>query len=66
MKDMGGELREFYLTTGAYDMVAVVDAPDDETCAKFLLTLGSAGSVRTTTLRAFSEAEYRKIIGELP
>jgi uncharacterized protein with GYD domain len=34
--------------------------------AKFSLTVGSLGSVRTTTLKAFPEAEYRKIIAALP
>jgi uncharacterized protein with GYD domain len=64
-KKLGVELREFYLTTGASDMVVICDAPDDATMAKFNLTLGMGGNVRTTTLKAFSEDEYRKIIGGL-
>ena len=64
-KKMGVEIREFYLTTGASDMVIIADAPDDETMAKFNLTLAMGGNVRTTTLKAFTEDAYRKIIGAL-
>ena len=63
---MGGKLEGFYLTMGRYDMVVITDAPDPETVAKVILTTGSAGAVRTETLHAFSEEEYRKIISELP
>ena len=63
---MGAELKKFYLTMGRYDMVIVAEAPDDETVAKLALAVGSAGAVRTETLRAFTEDEYRKIISALP
>jgi uncharacterized protein with GYD domain len=64
-KKMGVEIREFYLTTGACDMVIIADAPDDETMAKFNLTLAMGGNVRTTTLKAFTEDAYRKIVAGL-
>jgi len=64
-KKMGCEVRDFYMTTGACDMVVIVDAPDDEAVAKFNLTLAMGGNVRTTTLKAFPEDAYRKIIGGL-
>ncbi|MFQ5830451.1 MAG: GYD domain-containing protein [Candidatus Methylomirabilia bacterium] len=66
LKDMGGELKEFYLTMGSYDIVVVAEARNDEAAAKFALALGSRGNVRTTTLKAFPEAEYRKIVAGLP
>jgi len=50
---------------GKYDTVLVVEAPDDETIAKLTLAIGSLGNVRTETLRAFTEDEYRKIIADL-
>ena len=62
---MGAEVKEFYSVMGQYDTVFIVEAPDDETVAKAALTIGSLGNVRTETLRAFSEDEYRKIIAEL-
>jgi uncharacterized protein with GYD domain len=53
------------MTIGTHDMVVIFEAPDDESMAKLALTLGSAGNVRTTTLKAFSEESYRKIVGGL-
>ena len=66
LKSMGGEIKDFYLTMGRYDIAIVAEAPNDEVIAKFALASGSLGNVRTTTLKAFPEAEYRKIIAALP
>ncbi|MBZ5544851.1 MAG: GYD domain-containing protein [Acidobacteriia bacterium] len=62
----GGKLTAFYMTMGQYDFVVLSECPNDESAAKAALSLGAAGGVRTETLKAFSEAEYRKIIGSLP
>lgn len=64
-KKLGGELTKFYMTTGSYDMLVVLNLPDDEAAAKFALTLGKLGNVRTTTLKAFSEDSYRSIIASV-
>ncbi|OHE77579.1 MAG: GYD family protein [Verrucomicrobia bacterium RIFCSPLOWO2_12_FULL_64_8] len=63
---VGAKLKDFYLVTGAYDIVVIVEAPDDESVAKATMALGAKGNVRTNTFRAFTEAEYRKLIGALP
>jgi uncharacterized protein with GYD domain len=65
-KKAGGELKAFYLTTGQYDMVVVAELPNDEAVARMALALGAQGNIRTETSRAFTEAEYRKIIDSLP
>jgi len=65
-KAAGGKLVGFYLTLGRYDFVTISDFPDDETAAKAVLSLAASGNVRTETLKAFNEADYRKIIGSLP
>lgn len=65
LKNAGGELRGVYLTLGAYDLVAVLDAPSDDVAAKLVLGVASQGNVRTTTLKAFPEDEYRKIVGSI-
>lgn len=62
----GAKLKDFYLVMGEYDIVIVVDAPNDETVTKVSLMLGAKGSVRTHTFRAFTEAEYRKLVSSLP
>ena len=62
----GAEVKAFYLVMGRYDAVVVSEAPNDETVARLALTTGSMGNVRTETLRAFTEDEYRKIVAALP
>jgi len=64
-RKLGGEMKALYLTMGPYDVVAVYDLPDDEAAATFALIIGRTGAVTTTTLRAFSEADYRRLVGEL-
>jgi uncharacterized protein with GYD domain len=66
LKALGGELKSFHLVQGRYDAVVIVELPNDDAVAKFALSTGSQGNVRTETLRAFTEEEYRKIISGLP
>ncbi len=65
-KDCGVKFRSFHMTLGQYDGIVSVEASNDEAVARFALALGSAVNVRTTTLKGFTEQEYRKIIGSLP
>jgi uncharacterized protein with GYD domain len=60
-----GKVHAWYLTMGKYDAVIISEFPDDEAAAKFMLSTGSLGNVTTQTLKAFTEAEYRKIVGSL-
>ncbi len=62
----GGELKTFYMTMGQYDAVAISEAPNDEAFAKVMLAIGSTGMIRTESLRAFTEEEYKTITGGLP
>jgi uncharacterized protein with GYD domain len=65
LKEMGGEFKAFYMTLGGYDIVGIYEAPDDAVAARFTLLLGSAGNVRTTTLKAFPEQAFRQIVASL-
>jgi uncharacterized protein with GYD domain len=65
LSEMGGTFKDFYLTMGDFDMVAVCEAPDDAVAARFALTLGMQGNIRTKTLKAFPEAAFREIIRSL-
>jgi uncharacterized protein with GYD domain len=65
LKAFGSELKAFYLTMGRYDIVAISEVPDDMAAAKVALAISSAGNVTTETLRAFTEDEYREIVGAL-
>ncbi len=62
----GCKMTEFSLTLGHHDFVTQVEAPDDETFARTLLTIASSGNISTETLRAFTEAEYQRIAASLP
>jgi uncharacterized protein with GYD domain len=61
----GGELKAIYLTLGQFDLVAIAEMPNDETVARMALALGAQGNIRTETMRAFTETEFRKIAGSL-
>lgn len=65
-ESMGVTVDGFFLTMGRYDLVVIVDAPDLNTAAKVVLTTGSAGAISTETLPAFTEAEFRQVVSELP
>ena len=62
---MGVQLKGFYLTMGEYDFVVITEAPDDETAAKAVIAVAATGNARTKTLRAFTEPEYREILGSM-
>lgn len=61
-RKLGVEIKAAYLALGVYDFIIHLDAKDEEAVAKFVLSLASAGSLRTTTIKVFSEAEYDKIV----
>ena len=58
--------RAVFMTMGQYDFVHIYDAPNAKAMAQFVLTLGSYGNIRTTTLRAFNEDEHTDLITRLP
>ena len=57
--------KNVYMTFGPYDFVQVIEAPNDEAVAKYVLTVNSKGNVRTTTMRAFDEPEHVKFLNDL-
>lgn len=62
----GAELKAFYLVMGQHDAVVISEAPNDEVVARLALGTAAMGNVRTTTSRAFTEEEYRKITASMP
>jgi uncharacterized protein with GYD domain len=64
-KQQGCVYENFFMTMGSFDMISVIEAPDDETVAKHVLTVAAGGNLRTITLKAFPEDSYRSIIGNL-
>ncbi len=64
-KKLGVDMTQIYWTVGQYDLVAVIEAPNDESATAFALSTSSAGNVRTQTLRAFSRDETNAILAKL-
>lgn len=62
---LGARLEPLYWTVGPYDLVGILEAPDDATATAFVLGAGSEGNIRTTTLRAFDREEMSSIIERL-
>ena len=61
----GVKMKDFYMVTGRYDLVAICEAPDEGSLARALLSVTSKGNITSETCRAFTEQEYRQIIGGL-
>ncbi len=63
-KKLGAKL-EIFLTLGEYDVIALLDAPNDETAMQILLETGKQGNVRTKTLKAWTVSEATQVIAKL-
>ena len=61
----GVKMTQIFWTLGRYDVVSIIEAPDDAAATAFALSIGSAGNVRTETLRAFNKDEMNGILGKL-
>ena len=61
----GGKLTGFYVTMGKYDIVTIVDAPNDEAVANMVLSTESKGNVRIQTLKASTEDQFRAIVAKI-
>lgn len=64
-RTFGCEMKQIYWTLGKYDIVTVIDAPDEQSFMAFGLALGSLGNIRTQTLRALSKDEFTAVLGKL-
>jgi uncharacterized protein with GYD domain len=62
---LGITIKNIYLTTGDSDLLYILEAPDDESVAKFALVVGAQGNVRSRIVRAYPEAEFDKLLGEI-
>src|SRR5437899_12669601 len=62
---MGMKIIEEFWTMGAYDVVVMFDAPNDESMSAFLLKIGSMGNVKSHTLRAFRKEEMEGMLAKI-
>jgi uncharacterized protein with GYD domain len=57
--------RSYLLMGGEYDVLIVLEAPDEETMARFSLLGAMSGAVSTRTMRAFTETEADQLVASL-
>lgn len=62
---VGAKVKDMYRTMGHYDVVSIVDAPDDVTMSAVLYSVGSLGNIRTETLRAFTLQETSAALAKM-
>jgi uncharacterized protein with GYD domain len=65
-KKLGVDIKQVFLTTGEFDLLSILEAANGDNVAKLIMMLGSQGNLRSRTVRAWPEAEYIKMISELP
>jgi uncharacterized protein with GYD domain len=65
-KRLGVEIKQVFLTNGEFDLLAILEAPNGDDVAKLVLALGAQGNLRSRTVRGWPEAEYIKLVSELP
>jgi uncharacterized protein with GYD domain len=61
-KQAGASVKELLWIQGPYDLVTIIDAPDDATVSALALNVAKLGNIRGQTLRAFTAAEMEKIL----
>ena len=64
-KTFGVTVKELFWTQGRYDVVTIVEAPDESSAMSLSLSLGALGNVRTESLRAFSAGEMAAVVGKM-
>jgi uncharacterized protein with GYD domain len=65
VKKLGIVRKQVFMTFGPYDFIHILEAPNDEAIAKYVLALNAIGNVRTMTLKAFDEPEHNPFIESL-
>jgi uncharacterized protein with GYD domain len=66
LEALGGKVSAFYVTMGEYDYIAIGEGLEDLVTLGYVLSLGSLGNVRTTTLKAFTVEEFKQVVSRLP
>src|SRR6202051_4803481 len=64
-KTFGVTVKDIFWTQGRYDIVTIVEAPDESAAMSLNLSLGALGNVRTESLRAFSAADMATVVGKM-
>jgi len=63
---MGMKVLGAYYTVGEYDLVVISETDDETVGIAHTLAVGALGNVRSTTMKAFTAAEFAAIIQKMP
>ncbi len=64
-KKFGANITHMFWTLGSYDLISIVEAPDEMSGTAFALAIGAGGNLRMQSLRAFSKEEMNGILGKM-
>jgi uncharacterized protein with GYD domain len=53
-----------YWTQGRFDLVTIVEAPNEEAMMAGLFSIAEAGNVHSETMRAFTDEEMSRILAQ--
>ena len=62
---LGCTIKDIWWTQGQYDVVSIIEAPDDAAATALAMSVGKLGYIRTQTLRAYSAAELAPIMDKI-
>lgn len=63
--EQGVRVKDLYWTRGGYDIVVVVDAPDEEVVTTLCIAVDARGNVRTQTMRAFPMEHMEEMFAKM-
>jgi len=62
---LDARVKDVFRTMGRYDLVSIVEAPNDEVMNTLLYSVGSRGNIRTETLRALTRQETDQALAKM-
>lgn len=65
VKKLGGKNKDVYMTFGKYDVVEIMELPNDEAAMKCAIRAAQTGDVKVETMRAFTADEMKKVTGSM-
>jgi uncharacterized protein with GYD domain len=65
IEDLGGTLLDAYYCLGKYDVVAILEFPDNETALKASVKNASLGHISITTMPAVTRDEWTKLLRQV-
>lgn len=64
IEGVGGKLHQMYFSFGSYDIVALIEAPDDKTMVAAAMAVGASGTVSSgATTKLFTAGEAQEAMG---